>query len=95
VVRSGPNFYTDAVHIVERFALMDPNTMHDQATIDDPHLYTRPWTMAFPLRRNGPGFRLLENACHEGGGTRPTHWLQDLPRHEGARAMTRAAMWSA
>ena len=38
-----------------------------QVTIDDPAVYTRPWTMAFPLRRNKEkGFRLLEEACHEG-----------------------------
>ena len=62
------NFYSDAVHIVERFTLMDRNTLHYQVTIDDPNVYTRPWTMAFPLRRNSePGFRLLEEACHEGG----------------------------
>jgi hypothetical protein len=46
---------------------MDRNTIHYQVTIDDPNVYTRPWTMAFPLRRNNePGFRLLEEACHEG-----------------------------
>ena len=44
------NFYTDAVHIVERFTLTDQDTMHYQVTIDDPNVYTRPWTMAFPLR---------------------------------------------
>ena len=41
--------------------------MHYQVTIDDPNVYARPWTMAFPLRRNTErGFRLLEEACHEG-----------------------------
>lgn len=61
------NFYSDDVHIVERFTLIDRNTMHYQATIEDPGVYTRPWTMAFSLRRNAePGFRLLEEACHEG-----------------------------
>jgi hypothetical protein len=61
------NVYTDAAHMVERFTLIDPNTIHYQVTIDDPNIYTRPWTMAFPLRRNTErGFRLLEEACHEG-----------------------------
>lgn len=61
------NFYSAGVHIVERFTLVDRNTMHYQVTIDDPNVYTRPWTMAFPLRRNTErGFRLLEEACHEG-----------------------------
>jgi hypothetical protein len=61
------NFYTDQVHILERFTLIDPDTIHYQATIEDPAVYTRPWTMAFPLRRNRePGFELIEEACHEG-----------------------------
>jgi hypothetical protein len=61
------NFYTPGARMVERFTLIDRNTMHYQVTIDDATVYTRPWTMAFPLRRNTePGFRLLEEACHEG-----------------------------
>lgn len=61
------NFYTPAVRMVERFTLIDRNTMHYQVTIEDANVYTRPWTMAFPLRRNTErGFHLLEEACHEG-----------------------------
>jgi hypothetical protein len=61
------NFHTDTAHMIERFTLIDPDTIHYQVTIDDPNVYTRPWTMAFPLRRNKEkGFRLLEEACHEG-----------------------------
>jgi len=41
--------------------------IHYQATIDDPEVFTRPWTMAFGWRRNTePGFELLESACWEG-----------------------------
>src|SRR5688572_906947 len=61
------NFYSSAARMVERFTPVDANTIHYQVTIDDPSVYTRPWTMAFPLRRNTEkGFRLLEEACHEG-----------------------------
>jgi len=61
------NFYTDEARMVERFTLIDPDTIHYAVTINDPSLYTRPWTMAFPLRRNKEvGFHLLEEACHEG-----------------------------
>jgi len=61
------NFYSDRAHIVSRFTVVDADTIHYQATIDDPHVYTRPWTMAFPLRRiREPGFEMLEEACFEG-----------------------------
>jgi hypothetical protein len=61
------NFHTDLTRMTERFTLIDANTIHYQVTVDDPSVYTRPWTIAFPLRRNTQrGFRLLEEACHEG-----------------------------
>jgi hypothetical protein len=71
------NLYSETTHMVERFTLIDAVTMHYQVTIEDPRLYTRPWTMVFPLRRNTQrGFRLLEEACHE--GERNTQPLIDL-----------------
>ena len=61
------NFYSSAAHMIERFTLIDVNTIHYEVTIEDSNVYTRPWKMAFPLRRNTEkGFRLLEEACHEG-----------------------------
>ena len=61
------NFYTDAVHMVERFTLIDPDTIHYEVGIDDPNVYTRPWKIAFPLRRfKEQGYEFLEEACHEG-----------------------------
>jgi hypothetical protein len=46
------NFYSDRAHIVERIAMVDENTLLWEARIEDPTVYTRPWTMTFPLRRN-------------------------------------------
>jgi hypothetical protein len=61
------NFYTDAAHLVERLALIDADTIHYEITFEDPKVYTRPWTVAWPLvREKEPGFQLLEEACWEG-----------------------------
>lgn len=61
------NFHSPAARMVERFTPVDPDTIQYQVTIEDPRVYTRSWTMAFPLRRNKErGLRLLEEACHEG-----------------------------
>ena len=61
------NFYSDKAHVVERITMVDHDTLLWEARIDDPSVYTRLWTMSFPLRRNTtPGFQLLEFACHEG-----------------------------
>ncbi|MBI3049734.1 MAG: hypothetical protein HYY76_15625 [Acidobacteria bacterium] len=61
------NFFSDALHIVERYTMIDADAIHYQARIEDPKVYTRPWTMVSALLRNRqPGFQLFEQACHEG-----------------------------
>ena len=61
------NFYTDAVHIVERLTMIDLDTVHYEITLEDPTAYTRPWTMAWPIARDKtPGLELIEEACREG-----------------------------
>ncbi len=61
------NFASAAVHVVERFTMIDANTIHYEARIDDPTVYTRPWTMVFAIRRTAdPRYEVYEEACHEG-----------------------------
>ena len=61
------DFHSDAVHIVERYTPLTPNTIRYEATFDDPRVYTRPWKMALTFGRNTQeGFELMEDACHEG-----------------------------
>jgi hypothetical protein len=52
-----------AEHVVERLTPEDGNTIKYEATITDPLVYTRPWTIAIHLRRRSD--ELLEVACHE------------------------------
>jgi hypothetical protein len=52
------------VRLVERFTRVDANTIDYQFTVDDPAVFTRPWTAAIPMTKiQGP---LFEYACHEG-----------------------------
>ena len=61
------HFYTDAAKVTERFTMFDPNTILFEATIDDPFVYTRPFTIAIGLHRNRrPGYELWEESCYEG-----------------------------
>ena len=57
------NFHSDAVHITERYRLRDVNTIDYEATIDDPEVFTRPWTMRLQLRRQTHMDGVLEYAC--------------------------------
>lgn len=61
------NFFSDDVHVVERFTMIDKDVIHIEATIDDPRVYTRPWTMVAGWRRNSEQpLEIWENACWEG-----------------------------
>jgi hypothetical protein len=56
---------TESLHVIERFTPIDANTIDYEATIDDPKMFTRPWTVSIPLHRD-PTYRIYEYACHEG-----------------------------
>ncbi len=59
-------FFTEEARTTERLTMIDANTIHFAATIDDPNVYTRPFTMAFAFRRNTvPGSEVWEEACYE------------------------------
>ena len=61
------NFQSEHSHVVERYTMIDANTIHFEATVEDPTLYTRPWTLAIAFTRNTEeNYYQLEYACHEG-----------------------------
>ena len=59
------NHHSDALHVVERWRLVDANTLEYRATLEDPKVYTRPWSLSVLLhRRREPNAQLLENYCY-------------------------------
>ena len=55
---------SEAVHVVERFTRIGPDTLDYEFTVDDPGTWTRPWSGSLPMARtDGP---IYEFACHEG-----------------------------
>jgi len=55
----------DSMHVVERFTRVSREEIVWEATIEDPDVYDRPWTISMPLTR-APGYEMYEYACHEG-----------------------------
>jgi hypothetical protein len=52
------------LRVVERFTRTDPDTIIYRATVTDPTVFTRPWTVEISMTRHqGP---VLEYACNEG-----------------------------
>ena len=67
------DFYSDQAHIVERLTFVDADTVNYEATVDDPTVFTRPWTMRVVEKRR-PDNEVWETACYE-GNVNPDTWL--------------------
>ena len=60
------NFASSALKVTERYTPLGPDAMMYEATLEDPEVFTRPWTMRMPLyRRLEEGARVLEFKCVE------------------------------
>ena len=58
------NYLTPTATVTERFTMMGDNHMQYEATIDDPSIYTQPWTIRMPLyRRMEENAQILEFKC--------------------------------
>ena len=56
--------HTDQLHVVERFTRPSKQTLHYEATIDDPGAYTKPFKVAWDIPWNARG-ELTEYICQE------------------------------
>ena len=72
-LNEGGEIVSYAEHVVERYTPAGPDTLNYQATVTDPVVYTRPWTIAFQVKRKKA--EMFETACHEED--------RDLPQAEG------------
>ena len=53
-----------SLHLVERFTRVGEDTLAYEFTVEDPKMWTRPWTARIPMTRSDG--RIFEYACHEG-----------------------------
>lgn len=69
------HFYTENTRMTERWRRIDENTIDYEITIEDPTIYSQPWTMNFPRRRPGTGPNLRASRV-------PSAVSIDAPRYE-------------
>ena len=90
------SFYSESLRVVERWTLMDADTLHFEATIEDPTVFTQPWTLAFTTTRiPDESYEFYEEGCWEGvtnihrlaagrmaveAGERQMHTHEEAPR---------------
>jgi len=61
---NGPRHSAD-LRLTERLTRVEADVLEYRVTIDDPHTYSRPWTMMLSLT-SPRGYELLPYECHEG-----------------------------
>jgi hypothetical protein len=60
------DFHSDALHVVERYTPLGPDTLSYEATIEDPKVFSRPWKIKMPLYRHvEENARMMEFKCVE------------------------------
>ena len=52
--------------LTERYTRLGPNTLEYEFTMDDPTVWTAPWTAMFRFEKDDEQYELVEYACHEG-----------------------------
>ena len=58
------NFHGDALHVVERYTPTTPYHIDYEVTLEDPDVFTRPWTMRMTLyRRMDEALQILDYDC--------------------------------
>jgi hypothetical protein len=53
------------MRLIERFTRIGPKTLEWTVTMDDPNVYSRPWTYSYPMTEDNTQ-PIFEYACHEG-----------------------------
>jgi hypothetical protein len=72
------DFYSENAQIMERLTWTDADNFIYEATITDPTVFTRPWTMRVAERRR-PNEEMWESACFEGMSDPDKYLLKNAP----------------
>ena len=59
--------HSELYKVTERYTIIDANTIHYEARIEDPKVFTQPWTIAYYAFARAPkDYVPVEYACFEG-----------------------------
>jgi len=76
------NFHSTEFHVVEKYRLTSANTREYEARLEDPVVYSRPWTLRTTLHRvTQPGARIIEDECLEDANGVRHHLSPSDPRN--------------
>jgi hypothetical protein len=64
-IDNNAGIHSDALHVVERFRMLDKDTIEYRALLEDPKAWTKPWNVVATLKRRPPTDALMEYNCTE------------------------------
>jgi hypothetical protein len=83
---SGPN--SEGLKLTEWFTRIDPQMIDYRVRVEDPTMYTAPYTVRFTITQQ-PNYQLYEYSCHEGNGA-VNHALSGEREYDKAVAEAKA-----
>jgi len=60
------HFHSDALHVVERFNIVDKDTIDYEATFDDPKVFTGPFKIKYQMKKSANPQEPFESDCFGG-----------------------------
>jgi hypothetical protein len=57
------DFHSEQLKVTERFTMLDADTIQYEARLEDPKVFSRPWSITMPFFRHKDMDRLLEFQC--------------------------------
>jgi hypothetical protein len=66
VIQTGHRGSGKTLRLVEHFTRINADTIDYRFTVEDPATFTRPYTVAIPMRKAQDTEQMFEYACHEG-----------------------------
>jgi len=71
--------HSEALHVTERYQMTDSNHIAYEVTVDDPKMYTKPWSNHRVIERMKPSDHLMEYSCDENNKDRDQGHLRPGP----------------
>ena len=72
-------WHSDALHLIERVSFVDPTSVSYKVTIDDPKIFTAPWSQDFQMKLH-PTWKIFEFVCEENNRCPGGHCVQSDER---------------
>lgn len=57
------NFHSDEMTLIERYTMLNADTIQYEVTVTDPKTFTKPWKITVPLQRQKNMKRIMEFQC--------------------------------